>query len=137
MNFSRLKFSKKGWIFAFWFYLAVLMTIIISAYLKVLPVKSSSIPYYDTVGHFVLLGMAAFFGHLALNKRKISVGNISIPLAPLLVVIFCVIDELLQILSPYRSASFYDLAADFVGIAVFYWLAERVKFKQSSKEENP
>ncbi|MCL1473740.1 VanZ family protein [Argonema antarcticum] len=135
MNFSWLKSSKKGWIFAFWFYFAVLITISISAYLKVLPVKSSTIPYYDTIGHFILLGMAAFFGHLALSKRKISVWSISIPLAPLLVAICCIADELLQTLSPNRSASFYDLAADWVGIAIFYLLAERVKLKKSLGEE--
>ncbi|MBD2186317.1 VanZ family protein [Planktothrix sp. FACHB-1375] len=135
MKLSWPKSSKKAWIFAFWFYFAILMSISISAYLKILPVKSSTIPFYDTMGHFILLGLAAFFGHLALNKRKINCGNIFIPIAPLLVVICCFIDELLQTLSPYRTASVSDLAADFVGIAVFYWLAERVKFKQSSKEQ--
>lgn len=111
------------------------MAISISAYLRIIPVKSSIFPYYDTIGHFVLLGIATFLGHLALRKRKIYLSRLSIPLAPILVVICCIIDELLQSLSPYRTASFSDLAADLVGIMVFYWLAEQVNLKPS-KEEN-
>ena len=126
--------SNKGWVLAFWFYFGILMAIIISAYLRILPVKSSTIPYYDTIGHFILLGIATFLAHLALRKRKIYGKRISIPLAPIIVVIFCVIDELLQSLSPNRTASFSDLAADLVGVMVFYWLAEKVKLKVSKGE---
>lgn len=136
MNLSWLKFSTKGWIFAFWFYFGILISISISAYLKIIPVQLAGIPYYDTIGHFILLGMAAFFGHLALKKRKLYVLTISIPLAPIIVGIFCVIDELLQILSPHRSPSFSDLIADLVGIAFFYFLAERINLKPA-KEEKP
>jgi len=42
--------THRFWIIGFWLYLSILMTIIISAYLKILPVKSSTIPFYDTLG---------------------------------------------------------------------------------------
>ena len=125
--------SNKGWVFAFWFYFGILAAISISAYLQILPVKSSVIPFYDTIGHFVLVGLAAFFGHLALNKRRINFLKISLPLAPILVVVCSIIDELLQRLSPHRSFDLTDLAADFVGILFFYWLAERWNIKSSAK----
>jgi polysaccharide biosynthesis protein VpsQ len=127
-----MKSSNKGWVFAFWFYFGILITISASAYLKILPVKSSVIPFYDTIGHFVLVGLAAFFGHLALNKRRINCLNFSLPLAPSLVVICSGIDELLQRLSPNRSFDLTDLAANLIGILFFYWLAERWNLKKSS-----
>jgi VanZ family protein len=117
--------SHRLWIFAFWLYLGILMAIIISAYLKILPVKSSTIPFYDTVGHFILIGIAAFLSHLALNKRRISYLNISLPLAPILVILFTVTEECLQILSPYRIFDLIDLASDFCGVVLFTWLAEK------------
>ena len=127
-----MKSSNKSWVFAFWFYFGILMTISASAYLKILPVKSSTIPFYDTIGHFLLVGLAAFFGHLALNKRRINCLNFSLPLAPSLVVIFSIVDELLQRLSPNRSFDLTDLAANLVGILFFYWLAERWNLNKSS-----
>jgi VanZ family protein len=113
------------WIIGFWLYLGILMTIIISAYLKILPVKSSTIPFYDTVGHFILIGIAAFLCHLALKKRRISYLNLSLPLASILVIILTVIEECLQTLSPYRTFDLIDLASDFCGIVLFTWLAEK------------
>lgn len=127
-----MKSSNKGWVFAFWFYFGILMTISASAYLRILPVKSSVIPFYDTIGHFVLIGLAAFFGHLALNKRRINCLNLSLPLAPSLAALCSIVDELLQRLSPYRTFDLTDLAADFVGILFFYWLAERWNINKSS-----
>ncbi|MBD2605499.1 VanZ family protein [Scytonema hofmannii FACHB-248] len=119
--------SKCRWVFAFWVYFGILMTIVISAYLKILPVKSSTIPFYDTIGHFVLIGIAAFLSHLALNKRRISLLIISLPLAPILVTFFTISEEFLQKLSPNRTFDLIDLASDFCGIVLFTWLAERQK----------
>ncbi len=126
--------KKKHWIFAFWVYLGILIVIIISAYLKILPVKSSTIPFYDTIGHCVLIGLAAFFGHLALNKRRFDIFLISLPLAPILVGVFTFIEECLQKLSPNRTFDLMDLAADLVGIIIFTWLAEKQKLVNSSKD---
>ena len=127
-----MKSCNKGWVFAFWFYFAILATISLSAYMRILPVKSSTIPFYDTIGHFVLIGLAAFFGHLALNKRKIEVFKLAVPVAPVLTGICSIIDELLQRLSPYRTFDLTDLAADFVGILFFYLLAERWNLRKPS-----
>lgn len=134
MKISKFKFPNKVWVVTFWIYFAILMAISISAYLKILPVKSSIIPFYDTIGHFILIGLATFFAHLALKKRKIRILAARVPLAPLLVSFFTLADEILQTLSPYRTFSMSDLAADLVGISFFYWLAEKVKFHNRSKE---
>ncbi|MBD2388426.1 VanZ family protein [Cylindrospermum sp. FACHB-282] len=121
--------THQRWVFAFWGYLGILLTIIISAYLKMLPVKSSTIPFYDTVGHFILIGIAAFLSHLALNKQRINYLNIALPLAPIIVSLLTLTEECLQKLSPNRSFDLMDLAADLCGIIFFTWLAEKIPDK--------
>ncbi|MBD2680056.1 MULTISPECIES: VanZ family protein [Nostoc] len=123
------------WVFAFWFYFGILMSISISAYLKIIPVELSQFPYFDTIMHFLLLGIAAYLGHLALNKRKVEIFNISLPLTPFIVIFFCIIDEILQLFSPHRSFDLVDLVADLCGVILFTWLAERQNLHKSQKSE--
>ncbi len=127
--------SNQRWVFAFWVYFAILMSISMSAYLRIIPTEISQFPYYDTILHFLLLGIAAYLGHLALNKRKIPIFNISLPLAPLIVIFFCIVDEIIQLFIPYRSFDLVDLAADLCGIVLFTWLAEKQNLKQSEKTQ--
>lgn len=126
--------SNRRWVFVFWGYFSLLITIIISAYLRIIPVKISTIPFYDTLGHFILLEIAAYLGHLALNKRRVNILNISLPLAPILVSIFTLIEEMLQTLSPYRTFSISDLTADLCGVVLFSWLAEGTRVKRLSSK---
>lgn len=127
--------SNRLWVFAFWFYFGILMSISISAYLKIIPVELSQFPYFDTIMHFLLLGIAAYLGHLALNKRKVEIFNISLPLTPFIVIFFCIIDEILQLFSPHRSFDLVDLVADLCGVILFTWLAERQNLHKSQKSE--
>ncbi|MFN6572276.1 antibiotic resistance protein VanZ [Nostoc minutum NIES-26] len=126
--------SNQRWVLTFWVYLGILISISLAAYLKVIPSEISKFPYYDTILHFLLLGIAAYLSHLALNKRKIKFLNISLPLAPLIVIFFCVIDEIIQLFVPYRSFDLVDLAADLCGIVLFTWLAERQGQKAGEQE---
>lgn len=129
-----MKFHRR-WVFAFWFYLGILMSISVSAYLKVIPSEIPKFPYYDTIMHFLLLGIAAYLSHLAFNKRKIQFLNIYLPLAPLIVVFFCLVDETIQLFVPYRSFDLVDLAADLCGVILFTWLAERQGLKAEETKE--
>ncbi|MBE9082902.1 MULTISPECIES: VanZ family protein [unclassified Tolypothrix] len=123
--------ANRFWVFAFWVYFGILMSISLSAYLKIIPTELAQFPHYDTILHFLLLGIAAFISHLAGNKRKIQILNISLPLAPMIVILICVIDEIIQFFVPYRSFDLFDLTADLCGIVFFTWLAERKKLKTS------
>lgn len=127
--------SNRRWVLAFWLYFGILMSISLSAYLKVIPTELSQFPHYDTVLHFLLLGIAAYLSHLALNKRKIQIVNISLPLAPFIVFFFCIVDEIIQLFVPYRSADLGDLAADLCGILLFTWLAERQNLNKAEKNQ--
>jgi polysaccharide biosynthesis protein VpsQ len=123
--------TNQPWTFAFWVYLGILLSISLSAYLKIIPSELSQFPYYDTILHFLLLGIAAFLSHLAFNKLKIQIFNISLPLAPIVVMFFCVIDEIIQHFVPYRSSDIVDLIADFCGVLLFTWLAEIKKLNNA------
>ncbi|WP_353932178.1 VanZ family protein [Okeanomitos corallinicola TIOX110] len=116
--------THQRWVFAFWVYLGILFSIFIAAYLQIIPTEISRFPYYDTVLHFLLLGLAAYFSHQALRKRKFRILNIPVPLAPLIVFLFCIVDEMIQSYVPYRNADWVDLAADICGIISFTILAE-------------
>jgi VanZ family protein len=116
--------THQRWVFAFWVYLGILLSISLSAYLRIIPTEIQQFPHYDTILHFLLLGIAAYLSHQALIKRNFIIFNIPLPLAPLIVFGFCIIDEIIQYFVPYRSADFTDLVADVLGIIVFTWLAE-------------
>lgn len=51
------------------------MFISMSAYLRIIPTEISHFLYYDKILHFLLLGIAAYLGYLALNKRQIQISN--------------------------------------------------------------
>ena len=122
--------TNRNWAIAFWFYIGIIISISISAYLKIIPNEIKQFPYYDTILHFILMGFSAFLGHLAFNKRKINILNFSLPLVPIIISVFVLIEECLQKFSPNRSFDLVDLAADFCGIVLFTWLAHQVKVRK-------
>ncbi|MBD2206540.1 VanZ family protein [Calothrix sp. FACHB-1219] len=124
--------TNRPWMFVFWVYLTILMSISLSAYLKIIPTEIAKFPHYDTILHFLLLGIAAFVSHLAFNKAKFTIGNIALPIAPMIVILFCLIDEIIQHFVPYRLADPVDLLADLCGIVLFTWLAEKKKLTRSA-----
>ncbi|HEY9671228.1 MAG TPA: VanZ family protein [Waterburya sp.] len=118
---------QRNWVIAFAIYFLILLTIIALAYLGILPVKVGVIPFYDTIGHFILLGSASFLGHKALGGQMTKIGCFPfvLPLAPILVSIFAAVDETLQAFSPLRTSSLSDMTANLLGIWGFYYLAAR------------
>jgi len=97
-------------------YLVVLSGIDLAAYASSIPSTVRSIPLYDTIGHFVLLGLAGLLLHRALGRRVIRVAGIPVPLGPALVVLGAAAEETLQLLSPVREACLSDFFADVAGI---------------------
>lgn len=115
------------WAITFSAYLVILIAISISAYLGILPTKISTIPYYDKILHFILVGSASYLGHKALGKQMISFSFLpfALPLAPVIISILAGMDESLQALSPVRSCSLLDMSANLLGIWFFFWLVAR------------
>ncbi len=129
--------SNRFWIIAFYVYIGIILAISISAYLKIIPNEIERLPHYDTILHFLLMGFSAFLGHLAFNKRKTKILGFSLPLTPIIISFFVLIEECLQIFSPNRSFDLVDLAADFCGIVLFTWLAEIIKINNKHNSKNP
>ncbi len=118
---------QQKWVIAFAIYCLILLTIIALAYLGIVPVKVGGIPFYDTIGHFILLGSASFLGYKALGGKLTKIGcfPFALPLVPIFLSIFAAVDETLQAFSPLRSSSWSDMTANLVGIWLFYYLAAR------------
>lgn len=129
MNFFQMKSSNKIWIFACCLYLGFLIFISTSATLKSFFYLLTNIPFANTFMHFLFLGLASFFSHLALSKRTVMLFGILFPQAPLIIALFCIIDELLRTFSSISTSGPINLLADLAGIIFFYFLAERIKLK--------
>ena len=77
----------------------------------------------DKAAHVILYGIATFFGHRLLNFRRFWRN---VPLFPALFGIFTIVEECVQSLSPNRTFDLWDLVASFMGIAIGFWLCERL-----------
>lgn len=110
-------------------YLLGLSGVIAAAYLDLLPKGLVSFPYYDTVGHFILFGLAAFLLELAIKEQKVRVplpgsGSWIISAAFLIVGSIASVEELAQLLSQHRRFEWLDLLANLAGALCFTWGAE-------------
>lgn len=70
----------------------------------------------DKIVHFLLAGALAFTLDGALDRRNLHAWGVRLPLAPLLVLVPCAIDEWLQRYSAMRTSSLWDFVADFAGV---------------------
>ncbi|MBE9115433.1 VanZ family protein [Lusitaniella coriacea LEGE 07157] len=119
--------SVSRWGFLSIFYAGILLLILILAYSDNLPAFLGEIPHHDTIGHFVLYGIATYLGHRVLRHRKIKLFRQVFPLWPLLFGIFAVTEEILQMTSPNRNFSWLDMVASVLGIYFGYWLVEKTQ----------
>lgn len=85
-------------------------------------------PYGDKVCHFLFFGLFAFFVHRSLGFRSwrlFGTGGVGVPVGPLVILTLATLEELSQQFFPYRTLDVVDWLADFAGISLFTWLAQR------------
>lgn len=111
-----MKILNKTWGLIFLFYFLLIITIIILAYFNLIPHNPFNIRYFDKIAHFILLGLLGYFLHRTIKRKSFYF----IPIGPLIVTIFCIIDEAFQIFSTVRNSEIYDLLADLGGIIFFF-----------------
>jgi len=116
--------ARWAWIISAIVFSAIFLTILFFAYIGKLP---TILTENDKLAHVVLYGIATLLGHKALGNRRIRILTIPVPIFPGLFTLFTFGEELAQGLSPNRSLDAIDLIASFSGIAIGYWLAERIK----------
>lgn len=125
--------SRLQWLIA---YIGFLSLVSISAYSYGLPRWLDIIPFYDTIGHFVLMGILGILTLLVL-KRTIRIKlDISVALAPIVISLISIADEYLQKLSPHRTFSYLDMAANLIGIWAFYFIYRFYAKSKRVKEES-
>ncbi|MBI2892557.1 MAG: VanZ family protein [Deltaproteobacteria bacterium] len=133
--------QRRRWRFIFAFYVPLIAAIDLCAYLRLLPGWLGSIPYYDTIIHFLGLGFLGYVTHRALDRRASRLLGVALPVGPLLVGALAAADEIMQRFSTARSSNVGDLAANLSGVAVFYlvdrWLAGRPGRAGRSRETSP
>lgn len=84
------------------------------AYNNLLPRDLKAIPYYDSIGHFVLFGIYAFLAQIAFKGKKFF----HIPIGSGLIALYATLDEFIQKFSPNRSFYLWDLFFSLLGILV-------------------
>lgn len=114
MTFS----SKSIWTIFAGLCIALLLGILVLAYLGNIPSFISAIPYYDKVGHFFLFGLCGYVLHRASGRKYFYI----FPIAIVLFSGFTVLEEGLQSFSGNRTFSFIDLLFSLFGIWFFFFL---------------
>ncbi len=85
-----------------------------------------AIPYGDKVGHFLLMGMLCFLAsETAVRVFPHKQPRRVVALVCLVLAVVFGVEEASQSLIRVRNASFFDLLADWAGIAAFGWLSLR------------
>lgn len=109
---------------------AMIFTIAGLAYAGKLPSGITVVPYYDTITHFVLVGMWGFFLDGSLAHRAVVKALEGVPFVPRLgtamALAVATTEEVAQRLSPVRSSSWSDWVANTTGILICSWLALRL-----------
>ena len=107
------------------FFVVVSATIL--AYLKLIPHAIKDIPYYDSVGHFMLFGMLAFSLDHALFHRTSKFTGREFPLGSMLVAVYATLDESVQYYSSTRTFDLGDLSFSLLGILSFFVISRLLK----------
>lgn len=108
-------------------YLILIVLIIVVAnqgdYIYYLKTLVDLIPYGDKWGHFILMGLLAFFVNLLLTCEKFQLFKLSFLKGSIIVFLFVTLEELSQIFIANRAFDWQDLLFDYLGILVFGQLA--------------
>lgn len=97
-------------------YSALVVAITTLAYLRLIPTKLNSIPYFDSAGHFVLFGFWGWFFAKAYPKNAFRITDFRIFSGTLIAIFIALTEELLQSLSSVRSCDPYDFIFGSLGI---------------------
>ncbi|XXX72578.1 hypothetical protein WMF30_33505 [Sorangium sp. So ce134] len=96
------------------------------AYLGLLPTSLPSVPHADLAAHALGFGLLAVSVDGALRYRPVR-RDLPFPrLGPALVLAGAGLEELAQGLSPRRTSSLADFAADAAGVLLLSWMARRM-----------
>ena len=121
-------------------YLILILLIIAFAnqgdYIYILASLVKNIPYGDKLGHFILMGILAFFVNILFNGEKIKIFGELFLKGSVIVLIIVTLEEFSQIFIANRSFDLIDLTFDYLGILVFGQLAKYLIQRKHQKMKN-
>ncbi|HSN97295.1 MAG TPA: hypothetical protein VLS89_03320 [Candidatus Nanopelagicales bacterium] len=116
--------TPRRFLLAFGAVLALVVAASFGAYLDVLP-RDLGFLHADLLCHALLFGLLAASLDGALAHRPLLRCAPEPRLAPVLVLSVAGLEELAQGLSPHRSSTLSDFAADTAGVLLLSWLVAR------------
>jgi len=84
------------------------------------------IPWGDKLAHFLLVGTLSLLVNLASGAATLSLGRVRVLIGSLALVVLATLEESTQLAVRFRTFSFSDLAANYLGIIVFGQVAARL-----------
>ncbi|MDQ3250055.1 MAG: VanZ family protein [Chloroflexota bacterium] len=106
-----------------WPQAALIVVVTQMAYLNLFPHDWLRWPLADKVLHLILFGAVVFWLNLWLAGRQVKIGRWLLPLALVLPLLIAATEEGLQSFSPLRTFDLLDLAADLLGMLLFWRLS--------------
>ena len=95
-------------------------------------------PYGDKVGHFALFGLLSLFANLAAFEKWPRLDRTALALrVSLLLAVLIGLEESSQKLFPLRTFSLRDLAAGYLGVALFALLALYIAHRRHRQTTGP
>jgi VanZ family protein len=93
------------------------------------------VPFGDKVAHFVLFGLVCLIVNLAVfeARPRIDTGKLALR-TTLLLAVPVALEEFSQRWIRSRNPSLFDLAASYLGMVLFAWLAVRIAERSRSSE---
>ena len=113
--------STRIWRIGFCVHFGAIIVVSAIAYAGGLPNAIAMVPYADKVLHTLGAGLLALLLDGALAFRGLVPKRRFPPLASILVLALCGIEEILQGFSVHRTSSFADFAADVLGVTLAYF----------------
>jgi VanZ family protein len=87
-------------------YSAFLLVIFLLAYLGLIPTEIKTVPFYDSIGHFVLYGILGYLSARVFNE-PLMVNKLAVQSGILIVIGVVILEEYLQSFSVVRTFSFF------------------------------
>lgn len=113
--------NRKAWLQGMIFILTLIITASILAYLGLFPAEIRYIPYYDSIGHFLLFGLLTLMLDKVFREKNLLLEYL--PFASVIVTCYALIDESLQYFSSVRSFDWTDFLYGFIGIVIFTFIS--------------
>lgn len=114
-------------------YSVFLFIVFLSAYLGIIPTELAFIPFFDSMGHFILYGIWAYLFAKVFGHAILSFGKFVIPGGIFIVIIIAVAEESFQAFFPTRSFSFFDMGWGILGISLACIIFNRQKMGKKNE----